>query len=508
MQNHSLKKRYLYKLLSSLFGFLINIIFMGIIPKSLGVIDFGKFNFTTTQITKFYTLLDFKSSMYFFTKFSQTNEKNSLIKFYQYFFILICFVLTIFLSFLLLFDENRNIFPNISISIIILSLVYVILNSYQDFLINLMDGSGLSVQLEKSRLFLKIIAALFLAFLYLSNLLNIQTYFYYNFLNYTLLSLLLIFLINRSGINLKLVPLIKKKYLHFHIKHLLQYSSPLFLYLLFSLIQETFDRWLLQYYSGSIEQGYYSFSYYLNNLSLIFISAMFPLFTRELSIKAKNNDILGMSVIFRKYLPIFYSLTAIISSFIFFNSDVIINIFGGSKYIGAISSMKALTFFSAITVFSMLNGSVIYANGKTKIFLILSLILVPIGMLTSYFLLSNNMLNMGSTGLSIKIVVFELIPVLIILKINTKFLNLKYLNFIYFMIFPLLVFLFFSYTTRYIIELFFTSNLPSFQMLIYNGFLYLPLVLLTIIINPLIIGINRVDFNSLLIRLRLKFINL
>lgn len=76
------------------------------------------------------------------------------------------------------------------------------------------------------------------------------------------------------------------------------------------------------------------------------------------------------------------------------------------------------------------------------------------------------------------------------------------------MIFPLLVFLFFSYTTRYIIELFFTSNLPSFQMLIYNGFLYLPLVLLTIIINPLIIGINRVDFNSLLIRLRLKFINL
>jgi hypothetical protein len=171
--------------------------------------------------------------------------------------------------------------------------------------------------------------------------------------------------------------------------------------------------------------------------------------------------------------------------------------------------MKVLTFFSSITVFSMLNGSVLYANGKTKIFLTLSSILVPIGMLTSYFLMSNNMLNMGSTGLSIKIVVFELIPVLIVLKINTKFLNLKYLNFIYFMIFPLLVFLLFSYTTRYIIELLFTSNLPSFQMLIYNGFLYLPAVLLTIIINPLIIGINRVDFNLLLVRLRsrFKFIN-
>ena len=345
MHNHSLKKRYFYKLFSNLFGFLINIIFMGLIPKSLGVIDFGRFNFTTTQITKFYTLLDFKSTVYFFTKFSQTKERNSLIKFYQYYFIFVCLILTLVIGSLIFFEGNKNIFPNIPNSILILALVFVILSSYQDFLINLMDGNGLSVQLEKTRLFLKFISAILLFLLFFFKALNIQTYFYYNFLNYFILSLFLIILINRSGINLKLLPVIRKKYLFFHLKQLFQYSSPLFIYLLFSLIQETCDRWLLQYFSGSIEQGYYSFSYYLNNLSLIFISAMFPLFTRELSIKSHNNDIHGMSIIFRKYIPLFYSLTAIISSFVFFNSDIIINIFGGSKYAGGLSSMKVLTFF-------------------------------------------------------------------------------------------------------------------------------------------------------------------
>ena len=499
MSIDSLKRRYIYKLSTNFIGFLISLVTAGIVPRALGVNNYGNFNFATTIVNQILTFLDFKTSTCFYTKLSQRQRESNLLLFYAYYTIAILILLVIIISVISMTSLKIFIFSELSISIIYYAVIYVILFWILGLLIKVMDANGATVPLEQMRIINKIISTVIILSLYFYTKLTLTMYFYYMFgVSLALIIPIFIYIKRRIGYSIKLFPLLEKEIVVSYIKEFSIYSSPLALYVILSFISLSFDRWILQISGGSFQQGLYSFSFTLTNYTFMFISAMFPLFTRELSIFARDNDILGMARLFRRYVPLLYSLSAYFACFIFVNAESIIRIFGGVNYLSATTSLKILAILPLISTYSMLNGAVVYANGNTKIFLKIALIFTPIGMITTFILISGKFggLNLGANGLAIKNVIFEFISVIIILYINSRYLKIKYLRYLLHMIISIIPVTIIAYLSRYFIAYIFqtfTNSTNEILIVFFAGLLYSTVTMLIVIVFPRLFGLYKHD---------------
>lgn len=509
MNNDSLKKRYIYKLVSNIIGTLIGMITNAIVPRALGVKHFGDFNFATTFFKQLIDFLDFRSSTFFYITLSQNQKDNVFMSFYAYFSLIIVSCLT-FLTLLISNLPLKNLFlPGQTSIIIYYSLLYVIFNWLLDLFIKIMDAKGKTVYSEKWLLVNKLIGALFIVLLYYIDRLNLISYFITLLISAVIIMAFFYHHLKKDGFQITIfkkkdIPLIRH-----HGKQLMAYSAPLGFYVCISFFTLTFDRWMLQESGGSYQQGLFSFGFMITNFCFLFTQAMLPLFTRELSIAAGENNIPKMSSLYRQFVPLLYAITAYFCCFIFIEADTLIIIFGGEQYCEAKNVMVILAFYPLVSVYSNLNGSVIYANARTKFVLKLAILFAPIGLLTTYFLVSkgNFGINLGAEGLSYKMLFLELISVLIVLKINTKFLNLVYWRYVAHMLFSIIPFLVIAYLAHSLIHfitsiLFEISNLYADFLL--SGIIYSLIVFAFVIKFPIILGIEKESMHTIKTELKTK----
>jgi O-antigen/teichoic acid export membrane protein len=509
MNNDSLKKRYLYKLVANIIGTLIAIITNAIVPRALGVKHFGDFNFVTTFFKQLIDFLDFRSSTYFYITLSQNQKDNVFMSFYAYFSLIIFSCLTFF-TLLISNLPLKNLFlPGQTTIIIYYSLLFVVINWLLDLFIKIMDAKGKTVYSEKWLLVNKLIGAFFIVLLYFIDRLNLISYFITLLISAVFIMMFFYNHLKKDEFKLTIfkkkdIPLIRH-----HSKKMMAYSAPLGFYVCISFFTLTFDRWMLQKSGGSYQQGLFSFGFMITNFCFLFTQSMLPLFTRELSVAAGENNINKMSTLYRQFVPLLYAITAYFCCFIFIEADTLIIIFGGEEYYEAKNVMVILAFYPLVSVYSNLNGSVIYANSRTKFVLKLAILFAPIGVLITYFLVSNSnfAINLGAEGLSYKMLFLELISVLIILKINTKFLNLVYWRYVVHMIFSVIPFLVIAYFSHNIVNSFttyFTDYSNLYVKFISSGILYTLLMSVIIIFFPLIMGLNRQDIKSVFQNLGIK----
>jgi O-antigen/teichoic acid export membrane protein len=203
-------------------------------------------------------------------------------------------------------------------------------------------------------------------------------------------------------------------------KNLLVYSSPLLGYMFLQMIAGFSDRWILQRYAGSEAQGLFSFAFSLTNVMTLFVGVLFPLLIREISIAAGENNKLKIAEIYSKFYPLIFALVAYFTAFTFVQAKNILDLLGGKDYDKSLFSFQLLLIIPLLGVFSGLNGAVIYATNKTKIFLKLASFSAPIGILLNIILIHPSFFSLGYNGLAIKTVVIETISVVIISFIISK----------------------------------------------------------------------------------------
>jgi O-antigen/teichoic acid export membrane protein len=503
MSDDSLKKKYLFKLSTNLIGFFINIATAGIVPRALGVNNYGNFNFISTILKQILSFLDFKTSVCFFTKLSQRQKEKNLIIFYTYYTLVILTLLIVVVTVISLTPLRQYVFAEIEVPVIYYALIYVILYWILDIFIKTLDATGQTVQLERRRIFNKIVSTLLVLILYFYDTLNLTVYFYYLYVTILLLIISLFLVLHKNiGSDIKIYPFLKKKINIAYINEFYIYSKPLAFFVFFGLVNISFDRWMLQIYGGSFQQGLYSFAFTLSNFSFLFITAIIPLFTRELSIASKENDTNKMAKVFRQYVPFLYALTAFFCSFMFVERESVIALFGGVEYIDAESTIGVMAFYPLVLTYSNLNGSVIYANGKTKIFFLQSLFFLPLGMLLTYIFLSNGIfgLELGALGLAYKNLIIEFLSINVILFVNSRFLKINYLKYLLHMIGSVIPFIIFAYLSQYLISLLVHSIDLSSELLIsflLSGFLYSVFTIIIILFCfPIIFGLQRHDVIS------------
>uniref|UniRef100_UPI0040471C79 lipopolysaccharide biosynthesis protein n=1 Tax=Algoriphagus sp. TaxID=1872435 RepID=UPI0040471C79 len=499
MSVDSLRKRYLFKLSSSLLGFAISIIIQAIVPRGLGPEAFGSYAFLTSILTQIVLFFDLGNTSAFFVKVSQRPREFKIVTFYLGFTMLgFGLFLTGIATISFFPTQTSQIFPGQEIFYILIAAFFAIFSRVLQILNNMVDAYGLTVQSEKGMMGQKVVGLIIIFLLYITDKLNLINYFLYQYFIILLLSLLFIWIIRDSGIfkseNWKLTWLNVKEYF----QEFYTYSNPLLIGFLFGFVSGILDRWLLQYFGGSVEQGFYGISFQISAVSTLFTGAMSMLIMREFSIAFSKSDFKHMAYLFRRFIPLLYSISAYISCFVAVQSDKVIYLMGGSQFKNAYLAVFIMSFYPIHQTYGQLSGSVFLATGQTKLYARLGILSVILGLPMVFFLLASSKFfgfNLGATGLAIKMVLIQVIFVNIQLYYNSRLLNLNFWKYIGHQIVCVTCLLVISIVVMLLINYGLNFENQVIVNFFLSGMVYTGLVIILVYFQPIVFGINSHDIS-------------
>jgi O-antigen/teichoic acid export membrane protein len=500
-KDSSLKKRYAFKLATNFVGMIASLVIQAIIPRGLGPKAYGDFNYLTSFFTQVTGFLDMGTSLGFYTKLSQRQEEKPLVTFY-FLFILLVFLLCILLVTMgVQTSYYQEIWPGQSIIFIYLAAIWGLLTWLLQIFQKMADAYGLTVYTELVNIIQKSVGILLILFLFIISWINLATLFIYYYLVIGLIIITYIFIMRRGGYLTNLWKILDAGRIKSYIKEFYDFSHPLFILSFVSLICGIFDRWTLQKFAGSVQQGFYGLSYQIGAGCFIFTSAMTPLLIREFSIAFAKNDLKHMAYLFRRYIPILYSIAAYFAVFIAIQADKVIYIMGGKHFSKALVAVTIMAFYPIFQSYGQLSGAVFYASGQTPLYRNIGMVFLLGGLPLTYFLIAPGDklgLNAGATGLALKMVVIQVAAINVQLYFNAKFLGLRFWRYVGHQFVSVGCLLVLALAARLLVErmgLFQGGLIMSFLL---SGVIYSVMVILMAYSQPVIFGVTRQDIHHLL----------
>jgi len=441
---------------------------------------------------------DMGTSTCFYTKLSQRPKEQGIVSFYFIFVGIIFLLLFLFVFISVACGVYPLIWPGQQTLFIYLALgLGIVMWSAQ--IINLMtDAYGFTVAAELLKVLQKFLGFLILIWLYAGHYLKLHTFFIYNYIVWIILLIFLITLIHKNGYLRRGEFNLSKVRIRGYISEFWCYCNPLLVYSLVGLVTCVFDRWILQVYGGSAQQGFYSLSYQIGAVCFLFTGAMAPLFMRELSIAHANNDLEKMRRMFRRYVPILYTITAYFSCFVAVMADKAVYIFGGSRFSGAIIAVAIMAFYPIHQTYGQLSSSVFYATSQTKTYRNIGIVFLLLGVPVTYFLIAPHDkmgLNAGATGLAVKMVLLNIISVNVQLYFNAKQLQLNYWRYLWHQIITVGILFGLAIGSSFVANHLLKCS-GKIMIFFVSGIIYSVLVIVMIYILPAIIGLRRKDILS------------
>lgn len=506
----SLNKRYFFKLSSNFIGLVISIVTQMIIPRGLGPKAYGDFNFLTNFFTQVVGFLDMGTSTCFYTNISRRPREYPLISFYLCFIVFVSLFVIGFVVLVHFLGIPETIWLGQSLVYVYVAAGWGLLSWFAQILGGMADAYGITVHAEKVRMLQRMLGLGVIVLLYLYHQIYLTQFFFYHYFILLFLIIAFIGLISRNVSLAKGYLSLSRERARNYLKDFFNYSHPIFVIAIVVLVEGIFDRWLLQYYGGSVQQGFYSLSYQIGAICFLFTGAMTPLLMREYSILHGTNDLNEMGRLFKRYIPILYAIAAYFSCFLMVQAQDVVRIIGGSAFQGSIMAVAIMALYPIHQTYGQLTSSLFYATGRTKLYRNISVIFSLVSLPFTYFMIApvNKFgLNAGATGLAIKMVIINVIAVNVQLYFNAKLLHLSYLHYLVHQIGCLLFFTSLaamsSLVANYILV---DEGLYDF---ILSGITYTMIVIASVYFKPEILGLKRKDVQSLvqLIRNRLTAVS-
>lgn len=473
----SLKKRYSIKLLSNVINGLINVILVAIVPKALGPVAYGQFNYLQQFFTQLLSFLDAGSSIAFFTKLSAKTDRRELIVFYGVFTFFLLILLLIVGFGIHFFDFSHQFLPDIPVEYIYFGLWFGFLTWVTQVYIKISDAFALSVSVELIKSVHKIISMLLLVGLVYSVVLDLSLYFYFHYVSLLSFLLLITLLFIQKGIFTKSLWTVQVNYSSL-IQEFVHFCSPLMIFNIVGILAGLFDIWLLQALGGSVQSGFYGLAYSIAAMCFLFTSAMTPIITREFAKSYGEHDFEKIKKLFSRYVPMLYSVSAYFSIFIAFYSEELIQIFTDETFKNAYIVLVVMAFYPIHQTYGQLSGSLFFAMDKTYIYKNIGLVTSFIGFLLTVVFLY--FFKLEALGLAWKMVIIQIISVNIQLYYNCKFLNASFGNFVWHQLYSLAFFIGCAFLSHTFIVV---ANASLFEFLI-AGCVYTVFVIIGIVIFP------------------------
>ncbi len=193
-----------------------------------------------------------------------------------------------------------------------------------------------------------------------------------------------------------------------------QYCSPLVLYSLLGFAYDFADRWMLQSFGGSTEQGLFEVSYRFVVIGLIATTSMLNIFWKEIAEAKEKEDFDRIKELYTKVSRFLYSFSAIICAFLIPWCEEIIIIFLGEPFLDGKLVLAIMLVFTVYNSAVQINVALILALGKTRTQLVIGGICMLLSIPLSYvlqapahFLIPG--LELGAIGMACKMLIIAMV---------------------------------------------------------------------------------------------------
>ncbi len=472
----------------------INLLSGILVARSLGPSEYGNYNFLLYSFVAINRLIDMGTSSAFFTFISK--QKRG-IKFYLYYILwmLIQFVFIIFFIFILM-PENwiKKIWLGHEMKIILLAFIASFsMNQIWNMVASIGESlrATIGVQLRNVGISVAFICCL-LVLIYM-NMISVINLFILNIVLYLTFSAIFLSYIKDMIVD------IKEETFQNIFKEFKEYCTPLIVSVWVSHLYLLADTWFLQNFGGSTEQGYYSIAEKFSAVSLIATTSILKVFWKEISFSSLYHDIIRIKGLYFKTVRRLFFLSAFISCFLIPYSKEILFTFLGKNYVSAWLAFSLMLILPIFQTIGQINGTFFYATSNTKtlrdIIVFMSIISIPL----SYFLLANSSapipgLDLGATGLALKMIILTVININIRTYMITKLYKWQF-TYIYQIIDPVLL-IGCSYLIKKFLNLFFAYlgfKLSLIPLIFISFLLYLIIIIILILKFPNLFSLKKDD---------------
>ncbi len=507
LKNHSLKTRYLYKLLANLVGLVVALPIQAFVSRGLGPQAYGDFHFLTSVMSQITAFLEMGTATCFYTKLSRRQKESGLILFYALILSAIIGILFLLVTCIQASGLTQVVWPEQTSKYIYFAAFWAVLMLVGKVCTQIGDAQGLTVGTEKIKIIQKIFSFIIIAGLFFTDTLSLDSFFFYHFVIITFLAAGQLWVVWRAGVVTWPFERLTAARMAAYGRECYHFSHPLVVYSLVALIVGVADRWLLQTFAGSAQQGFYSLAYQVGAICFLFAGAMTPILTREFSITAQKNDLAEMARLFGRVIPLIYLIVAYFSCFVAVHADMVTMIMGGGKFREAILPVAIMAFFPIHQTYGQLNASVFHATGQTRLYRNIGIVTLTLGLPVTYLLIADREmygLQFGSVGLSVKMVLVQFLAVNVQLYFNARFLQLPFLRLVQGQLVVAAAFLAMGFFARTIAGFMIPpdGDLSMIIGFLVSGTVYSGLILALLAGLPTAFGLQRDDLKNSLEQLR------
>lgn len=417
-----MNKNIIIKVIATLLNIIVSFIIGIIVPREIGPISYGEYNYIIATFAFLFQFFILNSNTGYIFFLSNNKYKTAELNFIYYTYIFLVFLIILAITFFSINTElgTRLLWSNLENKyLIFLGLIFGILTFLQQRFIEFADCKNDILRSEKLKIVSRVLLVITIVFAISLNYFNLKIFFILSITSLSIYTLSFFIYITSFKINLislsKLIIIIKEFY---------SYLKPLIVFSLVSSLYAYLGRYVLQTSSGSLEQGYYSFSFQLSLIPMTFIYSLMTIYLNEMTKKFEQNDLKGVKKIFVNNIYIIYTIYSFLTLFLFINAKEVILITVGIQYLPALPTLQILLIFSLLQTFGLLNSNIYYSTKRNKEFSIINSFVMTIGIfLLLYILFFKNTLT--AIGLATIMCTFYFIRISIQLFYNTRFLSIN-----------------------------------------------------------------------------------
>ena len=504
----TLARRYAYKLLANVASVPVYLVMEAILPRALGPQMYGNYSFATNLFQQLSGFLDMGTSTCFYNALSRRQGEGGLIAFYMRAGVLVLCVSLLAAALMLLPPVGDLLLPGVPGWLAPLAAVWAFLTWWGRVLRSTNDALGETVPSELVRTALSLVAVLALVTLFWCGALNVHSLFaqQYAMLGSTALGY---WLVTRAAWRRRFgcpVPLSLETHARrAYTREFFDYSHPLFVQALLSFAMLSAERWLLQWFDGSAEQGFFALSQKVSMACFLFVSAMTPLVMRELSIAWGRKDAAGMGRLLNRFAPLLYVVAAYFSCFTLAEGAALVRIFGGEEFAAAILPVQIMALYPLHQAYGQLTGAVFHATGRTRILRNMAAAECVYGLAAAWTLLAPPHLfglHLGATGLACKTVFVQMLTVNLYLWLASRFVPLRFWRNLLHQIWSLAALLALAFACREASLLAGLGGVESLPRFFLSGVLYSGCAILVAALLPAFLGLSRQEVRELIVRFR------
>ncbi len=192
------------------------------------------------------------------------------------------------------------------------------------------------------------------------------------------------------------------------------YCKPLIWYGWFGFMTSFADRWLLERYGGSVQQGYFGAAQQFSAVSLLATAAILRVLWKELT-EAQASGALHLSAaLYMRATRTLFCVGAWISFLVIPHSEFVIGMTLGPGYADAFWPFVIMLLYPIHQSLGQIQATFFYATGRTSSYARIGMLVTAVNLPMTYLALappSRLGLGLGAVGLAIKLVGVQLVSV-------------------------------------------------------------------------------------------------